>query len=451
MADIDNSNSDIAKDALLATILKLAGRARAESSVPALRFLLLNETKALVDYRQAAFWSEESGVVGVSGISSFEKHSPYIDWLNLWFLKAPKGEKIHAYQTDLTLLEKKNDAWRQWMPRFVCVVDLPCTIQTGYKVLYARDSQFTQDELTLLSEWLEIWFHEFGRYSFNHKRRFPFFKRFSRRSGKRILKLAILVLLLVAGQIPVTQSILAPAELVPLNPNIVRAPLDGIIEKIMVKPSQRVEVGDVLLTFDNQALKNQMLTAQQEKLTSEAEYKAMAQRALFNADSKAQLAVLKSRVDEKALEVEHLTNMFERSLVKASRPGLVLIEDVDSWSGKPVMTGQRIMVVADEKEVVVETWISPKDVISFPDSTAVTVFLSADPTRSIIATLNYLAYQPELRPDGLYAYRARATINDDVNLNVGLKGTAKLEGESVPLWYWLARRPLASLRTWLGV
>jgi hypothetical protein len=34
---------------------------------------------------------------------------------------------------------------------------------------------------------------------------------------------------------------------------------------------------------------------------------------------------------------------------------------------------------------------------------------------------------------------------------VGLKGTAKLEGERVPAIYWAMRRPLATLRAWLGV
>jgi hypothetical protein len=33
---------------------------------------------------------------------------------------------------------------------------------------------------------------------------------------------------------------------------------------------------------------------------------------------------------------------------------------------------------------------------------------------------------------------------------VGLKGTARLEGERVPLAYWVLRRPIATARAWIG-
>ncbi|MNT88624.1 hypothetical protein D3C72_2292120 [compost metagenome] len=53
------------------------------------------------------------------------------------------------------------------------------------------------------------------------------------------------------------------------------------------------------------------------------------------------------------------------------------------------------------------------------------------------------------------AYRVRARFDDGgaqaVQPRVGLKGTAKLYGERTPLAGYLLRKPLATLRVWLGI
>jgi hypothetical protein len=55
------------------------------------------------------------------------------------------------------------------------------------------------------------------------------------------------------------------------------------------------------------------------------------------------------------------------------------------------------------------------------------------------------------RPDGSYAYRVRATLAAPTGHRVGLKGTAKLQGERVPAVLWVLRRPIATLRSTLGM
>jgi hypothetical protein len=61
-----------------------------------------------------------------------------------------------------------------------------------------------------------------------------------------------------------------------------------------------------------------------------------------------------------------------------------------------------------------------------------------------------MAHDAVQRPDGSFAYRVRATLTDKTSHRVGLKGTAKLQGEWVPLAYWALRRPWATLRATLG-
>ncbi len=67
-----------------------------------------------------------------------------------------------------------------------------------------------------------------------------------RRKGK----LGFLVLALLAGLawMPMRQSVLAPAEVIPKQPVLVRAPIDGVIDRFEVLPNQLVTEGQVLLT-----------------------------------------------------------------------------------------------------------------------------------------------------------------------------------------------------------
>ena len=74
------------------------------------------------------------------------------------------------------------------------------------------------------------------------------------------------------------------------------------------------------------------------------------------------------------------------------------------------------------------------------------------PFSPVSGQLRYEGHEPILRPDGTYAYRVRASLDSGKKgPRVGLKGTAKVHGEFVPLSYWVLRRPLSSLRQFLGI
>jgi hypothetical protein len=91
------------------------------------------------------------------------------------------------------------------------------------------------------------------------------------------------------------------------------------------------------------------------------------------------------------------------------------------------------------------------DAIGLSVGDEVSLYLSANPLAPVQAKLRYMAYEAVQRPDGVYAYRVRATLTGDTPHRVGLKGTAKLHGDWVPLVYWVLRRPWATLRAYLGM
>ena len=130
--------------------------------------------------------------------------------------------------------------------------------------------------------------------------------------------------------------------------------------------------------------------------------------------------------------------------------GIALFDDPTEWIGKPVQTGERILRIAAPGDVEVEAWLPIGDAIPLAEGAPLLLYLASDPLASIAAKVRYVAHDAVARPDGSYAYRVRARLDGPTAQRVGLKGTAKISGDRVPLAYWMLRRPWATVRQALG-
>lgn len=249
---------------------------------------------------------------------------------------------------------------------------------------------------------------------------------------------------------PVRLSVLAPGELVPARPAVVRAPLEGVIETIHVEPNQPVSKGAPLFDFDQALIRSRLEVATQGLATAEAEYRQTVQQALSDEQSKTQLVLLRGKIEERRSEAEYLREQLGRARVTAPREGIVLFDDPSEWAGRPVAVGERVMRIADPGAVEIEAWIPVADAIPVGESAPVSLYLNASPFDPVEGTLRYIAHDAVQRPDGSWAYRLRATLDAATAHRIGLKGTAKLRGSWVALSYWMLRRPLASLRATIG-
>ena len=112
---------------------------------------------------------------------------------------------------------------------------------------------------------------------------------------------------------------------------------------------------------------------------------------------------------------------------------MVLFDSPSEWIGKPVQTGERVMRVADPDAVEIEAWVPVGDAIPLAEGAPLRLYLAADPLTAVQGRVRYMAYDAVARPDGSYAYRVRASLDQAQGPRIGLKGTAKLQGERVPL------------------
>ena len=242
---------------------------------------------------------------------------------------------------------------------------------------------------------------------------------------------------------PVHLSVLAPGEVVARDPAVLRSPLTGVVEKILVEPNQSIAEGQPLFDLDTTAVRGDLEVAQKELATAQAEYEQTAQQAFSDMKAKGQLGVLESRIAERRAAAAHLAEVLERSHVKAPRAGIAVLDNPSEWIGRPVTVGERIMAVADEHDTEVEAWPSPADAIDLPPDARVTLFLNVDPLHPVAARLRYIEYESQARPDGTLGHRVRAAIAPGETLpRLGLKGTARLDGPARSTYLLAAAPPL---------
>ena len=436
-----------------AALLNLGSRARHASSASELAFLAVNDSHALAPYRQAALWLADGGVTSLSGVVQIEANVPYVQWL--------QSLAQHLSETATGALAVAADdlppalaiEWAEWLP--ANLLWLP--IRAG-GLLFARDLPWREQDLALIAEWADIWSHAWqarhcpSAWTWKKVRQglltsiaVPEGQRWwQTRLARWGLGIAIVLLF------PVRLSVLAPGELVPAQPAVIRAPLEGVIDTFHVQPNQMVTKDQPLFGFDEALIKTRLDVTRQALATAEAEYRQAAQQALSDSRSKAQLAMLTGKIEEKRAEANYVADQMGRARVLAPQDGIALFDDPSEWIGKPVSVGERIMRIADTGDVEVEAWIPLADAIPLDKAVPVSLYLNASPLSPVEATLRYLAHDAVERPDGSFAYRLRATLRAPTDHRVGLKGTARVSGGWVPLIYWALRRPWAGIRASVG-
>lgn len=442
----------------LLALIDLGQQARRAGSLDELLFLLVNGSKALGPYRQAWHWHSDQGISHVSGVVVPERHSPFMQWA-LAVSRHLSGQAHEGVRTvgraDLPAALAAD--WGRWMPSQAWWFPLNVGERAARGLLVAAEALDPQ-HLPLWQEWIEIWAlaaeRQVQREHASLSGALRRWVRHPRAVGPGLARSRWFWLALaLAGLawVPVPLTVIGQGELVARQPVVVRAPLDGVIHEFHVSPNQQVKAGEALFSYDNEAVRSRLLMAQQSLASALAEYRQTAQSALNDARAKFQMAALVGKVQEKQAELKFLSEQVHRTTVVAPQAGVVIFDEVAEWIGKPVQTGERVMRIADPGDVELEVWVSLADALPLKEGNQAKLFLAASPLRALPAKVRWVGYEAQARPDGNFAYRLRATLNDPSDAMVGAKGTARISSGEVPLIYWLLRKPLAVLRAYLLV
>lgn len=437
-------------------LLTLEARARASTTLAELGFSIANDAYGLLGFRQALVLQgagPQARLLTVSGLVKPTEDSPYLVWLRrAWkWLEPHVAAEPGWFTPPENLPEAVNDGWREWWTSGLYA--LPIRTRDGRTLgwaLFLQDTEpapWQQKALARLAQtWGYCWEMLAGRPRRGLWQRWRALGR-----GTRIGIVTALLLLLF---LPVRQTVLAPAEIISLDARLVAAPIDGVIRTIHVRPNQPVAAGDPLFSLDDTTLRNQLEIARQGVSVADAELVAATQQAFQDSRSQSELAMLTGRAHERRAEMLAVQTQLDRVHVTAERDGIATFADPDDWLGRPVSTGERIMLLANPDNPGMLIHLPVADALALEPGAAVKLFLTVHPLDPLEGTILETSYQAQVSPDGIASYRLRASIDasdaDAPLARIGLHGTAKLYGDYVMLGYYLLRRPLATMREWTG-
>lgn len=439
----------------LSRLFQLESLARAASTPEALQFLIVNETRQLLAYRQAYLFlsthpiKRDCELVTASSVSVIERNAPFVRWLEHFIAEVFDSNTI-ATQRILDISqcpEKLKSGWKEYSLPFLLWT--PMILPDGTFIgglLLAREIPWKENELALCKRLNETYAHALVALTGRKKiHRTP-------KSVRVAAWVTVLMVLLVFLK-PIRLSALAPAEVVPEEPVIVSAPINGVIADILVAPNTYVAQGDVIFRFEDTELRNQHIVAEKTLAVAQAEYRKATQSAFQDVESKAQVSLLKTQTELHETELAYARELLSRVEVRAEKSGIVIYSDKSDWIGQPVQVGERIMDIADANKIHLKISLPVGDAIVLSKGADVDVFLDADPLNPLKAVVTRTSYKAEKHSQDTMAYRIYADLNNQEQgkLRIGLQGTAKVYGERVSLFFYLFRRPISFVRQFLGI
>ena len=456
----------------LLTLLQLQQKAREAETLNQLHFVVLNQTKTLLDYEQAVLWDAKRQVVcGASAVTTIDPKAPFSQWmakLSQQVACQDQGKQIHKVELDKLSAEadglnpedsntdsSNSEAFTQvavWVP----LLNSHHELVAGLWLF--RAASLSLREKRLLTFWSEQVGFVWQALAQQSRKRAWFEGRSTqggslRRTMLGLKKLWWLVAALAVGAlfVPVRQSVLAPAEVVSATPMTVRMPLDGVVKKLWVKPNSAVKKGDLLLELDSQTLDDQLAQAQQQLSIASAELRVAQQQSFYDASRKASLAILEGKQALAHSQVVYLQEKVAQTRLVAQQDGIALFDDQGDWVGRPIRLGEPLIDIADPTHTAIKIQLAVEDRMALSQGDEVRFFLNSRPTDAIPAKLSTVAYRSTLQNDGQYAFELKAQMDAEQDSpTMGLKGMAKIYGERTSLIYYLMRRPLSHLRMWWG-
>lgn len=438
----------------LAALLRLQQGVRDAETMAAAGFVIVNETRDLVPYVQATLLQGRGkgplAVSRLSNLSEVDRTAPYVTWVEALARHVtqgqPSGEGDAPRRIEPTALTPalRRD-WADLAPPQLLWVPLVAAWRgrQGALVL-ARDEPWQDHEIAWIS-------HLAGSYALalhGFAPRLSLAWRQPRLRRSLWIGGAALVALMF---LPVRLSVLAPAEVSPLAPFVVTAPLDGVVSQVVVQPNQLVRRGALLAEMEATDLRGARDVSRRSLEVAEAELRRTQQAAFTDPSSRGDLARLQAQVDLRRNEMDFATSRHGNTRLESARDGVAIIDDPLAWKGRPVRVGERIMSIADPAAVEITVMVPVRDAIVLLPGHEVRLFLDTAPLTPLPAVVSHATYEPMPDAAGAPAYKVTARLDSAVKPpRIGLRGTAKLYGEQATLFYYLLRKPITALRQWLG-
>jgi len=443
-------------------LLALEAQVRETASLKELQYLIANETLKLVSASQIIVHGPASNnktgkIEIISSVTQIDPQSPTVVWLNkeISGLRNRADAHVEGNLKSYSFRLRNNTAPHENYPFAEAHhVPLASRISEGSgnslgAVTYLKNGKFSGHDLATIQRLSGTFSHGWASFV-------PRLSLFRRLVNRRVLAVAALILIIL-GFLPVPMTVLAPIEVVARSPKVIAAPLNGVIEKVWVKPGDLVRKGDKLVSYVKTDIEANAEVARQRVQVASARYIKASQEAFGTGAGKRDLLISKAELELSEAEYQYAVEKFKMTEITAPSSGVLLFLSVDHWTGRPVSAGERIMRIANPDETQLKIDLSVNDSIILRDNAGINIFLDFDPLNARSAKMTSRNFEATLTERDTLAFELLADLEDDHDsanrekLAIGLRGTAQIYGEKVSLGFFLFRKPISTIRQFIGI
>ena len=436
----------------IARLISLEKKSREARTQDELNFVVVNETRQIIDFVNSYLLlktpTDKYHVKAVSDLATVDRTAPLVTFVENIIndqkntnLKEIQNLEVDKISRSLKIKKPKN------IPDNILLIPI-FSPQRGLQgfLITTRNEKFNDNEVELARHLSVTYGHAYNTFLTDFSIKDFLKKNFT---GKRswIIILSIIFILII----PIKITSTAPVEVVPKNPRLITAPFDGVVKNIIVNNNDKINSGDLLIQIEDTDLKNSFNLAKQSLQVAEKELLRSRQFSFSNNEEKARLAELMAQVDLKKAEVESTSERLKNSKIYADKDGIAIVDQKNNWQGRPVSVGEKIITIANPKKVEFLIWLPVKDSLIIKENTDVKVFLDINPIKPLKGKLKRASYQSSLSPEEVLSYQISASFEGEEIPRIGLRGTAKIYGSRVTLFYYLFRKPITFVRQLIGV
>ncbi len=414
-------------------------------------FKILNSSIHLVQYDRAILWDMETGkprLMGVSGQPDNNRNTRLAGSLAKLVreIKNPLQAAVFGAEDFKTA----GETWQEQAQatQGLSVMWLPITsrqrLVAGLWLERWGEQTWDDNEKKVLGPLADGYGAAWERFAGNP----PWHVRLRRKRAHLAIGACLLLAAIYFGLLRTAPlRLVAPCEVVPRDPFVVTAPLDGVIEKVVVNPGERVRPGDLLFVYDSRIATQDLKIARQKVEVIKAQLDRSTAMGFHDKQAQAQVKVLKHRLEQQKLHLQLAEHIFSCLRIRAEVAGVAMIKHPYEWRGKPVRTGERVLTIIDPDKTKVRIWLAQDDNAGLDTTHAIDVFLHANPRQNNHALITYVSPDTSLSPEGIPAFLVEADwAAKPKNVRPGLKGSAVLYGPPTTRTYWLLRKPWSAAR-----
>ena len=457
MAESNKETAYQATIRALSVAQKLTTKAIEAENVDNLIFIILNDTYHVLPYDRAILFTREENRIrelGVSGQSTYKADNELVTRMKTLVknLKDPATSRVLSAED----VEGSQEDWNYLQTiRATTVFWIPFQLKDGSHMgLWLEKwgdpnaTQYFEQNAKLLTElvipgYVAAW----NRIGWG----FSWHKLLGKVTLPRVsVVLGVLLLLTLMIRLPL--RVVAPCEVVALDPYVIAAPLEGIIEKVVVEPGEQVSKDQILYEYDKRIPEQEYKVAQKEVEVIQSELNRIFASGLKDESQLYNLATLNVKLKKSELDLAFAKSRLELLMGKAEEAGVVSLDNPDDWSGKPVQVGEKIMILSNPEKTKLRIWIPEKDNLAFDKELPIKIFLNPTPEESFTATLLFISQEIRISTNQIPSFIAEAEWTEQSpDIKLGLKGSAILYGERVSLLYYFLRKPIIAFRAFVGI